>query len=116
MSARSSSLLYGVVHNAGSFLTSLHATDSISAVTFTISLWRSVTNPPVLHANAWSMFCFALQKHSCDKRLSSHSYLNKRTHFKLMRNFHVLMVKMITILKHRLMLLCHWLLIVLASF
>ena len=64
MPARSSSLLYGVVHNAGSFLTSLHATDSISAVTFTISLWRSVTNRPVVHANAWSMFCFALQTHS----------------------------------------------------
>ena len=63
--------------NAGSFLTSLHTIDSISAVTFTISLWRSVRNPPVLHVNAWSMLYFALQTHSCGKCLSSHPYLNK---------------------------------------
>ena len=63
--------------NAGSFLISLDTIDSISAVTFTISLWRSVTNPPVLHVNAWSMLYFALQTHSCGKCLSSHPYLNK---------------------------------------
>ena len=63
--------------NAGSFLTSLHTIDSISTVTFTISLWRSVTNPPVLHVNAWSMLHFALQIHSCGKCLSSHPHLNK---------------------------------------
>ena len=47
------------------------------AVTFTILLLQSVTNPPVLRVNAWSMLYFALQIHSCGKRLSSHSYLNK---------------------------------------
>ena len=77
MSARSSSSLPGVVLNAGSFHTSLHTIDSISAVTFTISLWRSVTNPPILHVNAWSMLYVALQTHLCGKRLSSHSYLDK---------------------------------------
>ena len=61
MSAQSSSLLSGLVLNAGSFLTSLHTIDSISAVTFTISLWQSVMNPPVLHVNAWSMLYFALR-------------------------------------------------------
>ena len=77
MLSRSSSLLSGVVLNAGSFLTSLHTTDSISAVTFIFLLWRSVTNPPVLHVHALSMLYFALQTHSCGKRLSSHRYLNK---------------------------------------
>ena len=77
MSAQSSSLLSGLVLNAGSFLTSLHTIDSISAVTFTISLWQSVMNPPVLHVNAWPMFYFALQTYSCGKRSSSHLYLNK---------------------------------------
>ena len=77
MSARSSSLLSGVVLNVGSFLTSLHTIDTISAVAFTISLWRSARNPPVLHFNAWSMLYFALQTQSSGKRLSSHPYLNK---------------------------------------
>ena len=71
MSVRNSSLLSGVALNAGSFFTSLYTIDSISAVTFTISLWRSVTNPPVLHVNIWSML------YSCGKLLSSHRYLNK---------------------------------------
>ena len=77
MSARFSSLLSSEVLNVGSFLTCLHTIDNISAVTFTISLWRSVTNPPVLHVNAWLMFYFALLTYSCGKRLSSHPYLNK---------------------------------------
>ena len=76
MSARSSSLLSGVVLHVGPFLTCLHTIDSISAVTFTLSLWRSVTNPPVLHVSVWSMLYFAFQTHSCGKRLSSHPYLN----------------------------------------
>ena len=40
MSAQSSLLLSGVVVN-----------DSVSAVIFIILLWRSVTDPPVLHVN-----------------------------------------------------------------
>ena len=55
----------------------MHTIDSISTVTFTISLWLSVTNPPVLHVNAWSILYFALQTHSCGIRLSSQPYLNK---------------------------------------
>ena len=102
MSARSSSLLSGVVHNFGSFLTSLHTIDSMSAVTFTISLWRRVTTPPVLHVNAWSMLHFALQTHSC---------LNKTTskNSRLVNENLSCLVKMIIILKHRLMLLYCWL-------
>ena len=65
------------------------------------------------------MLYFGLQTHSCGKRLSLHPYLNK-TASKNTRlaneDFHVLMVKMITILKHRLMLLYHGLLIVLVAF
>ena len=64
------------------------------------------------------MLHFGLQTHSCGKRLSLHPYLNKaaskNTHL-VNEDFHVLMVKMITILKHRLMLLYHWLLIVLVA-
>ena len=63
--------------NVGSFLTSLHTIDSISAVTLTMSLWQNVANPPVLHVNAWLMLHFPLQTHSCGKRLSSNPYLNK---------------------------------------
>ena len=59
------------------FLTSLHTIDSISAVTFIISLWQSVTNPPVLHVNAWSILYFALQIHSYGKRFSCYLYLSK---------------------------------------
>ena len=66
MSARSSLLLSGVVVN-----------DSVSAVIFIILLWRSVTDPPVLHVNEWSMLYFALQTHLCCKCLSSHPHLNK---------------------------------------
>ena len=76
MPAWISSLLSGVVL-IGSFITSLHTIDSIYAATFTISLWRSVTNPPVLHFSVWLMFYFALQTHFCGKRLNSHPYLNK---------------------------------------
>ena len=57
--------------------TSLHIIDSISAVTFIISLCRSVTNTPVLHVNAWLMLYFALQTHLCGKHLNSHPYHNK---------------------------------------
>ena len=57
-------LMSGVVLNVGSFLTSLLTIDGISAVTFTFSFM-------------WSMLYFALQVHSCGKRLSSYSYLYK---------------------------------------
>ena len=77
MSARSSLLLSGVVVNVGSFLTFLHTIDSVSAVIFIILLWRSVTDPPVLYVNEWSMLYFALQTHLCCKCLSSHPHLNK---------------------------------------
>ena len=66
MSAQSSLLLSGVVVN-----------DSVSAVIFIILLWRSVTDPPVLHVNEWSMLYFALQTHLCCKCLSSHPHFNK---------------------------------------
>ena len=68
------SLLSEEVLNVSS---SLHIIDSISGVIFTISLWQSATNPPVLHVNTWSMLCFALQTHSCSKRLICLAYLNK---------------------------------------
>ena len=76
---QTSSVLSGVLLNVGSFLTSLRTIDSISAVTFTISLWQSVTNSSVSHVKAWSMFHFPLQAHSCVKCLSSNPYLNKTT-------------------------------------
>ena len=77
MPARNSSLLSGVVLHVSFFLRSLHTIDSISAVTFIISLWQSVTNPPVLHVNAWSTLYFALQTHSYGKRFSCYPYLSK---------------------------------------
>ena len=118
MSARSSSLLSGVVLNVGSFLTSLDIIDGISAVTFTISLWWSVTNPLILHVNTWSMLYFALQTHSCGKHLSSHPYLNKTAskNSRLVNKIFSCFNGKDDILKHCLMLLYHWLLIVLESF
>ena len=60
ISAQSSSLLCVVVLNVGSFLTSFHTIDSISAMTFPISLWQSVANPSVFHVNMVDVaFCFA---------------------------------------------------------
>ena len=55
----------------------MHTIYGISSVTFAILLWRSVTNRPVCHINAWAMLHFTLQTHSCGKRLSFQQYLDK---------------------------------------
>ena len=60
-------------------LTPLYTIDKTSAVSFTISFWRSEANLPVLHVSAWSMLYFAFWTHFCGKCLCFHQYLSKNS-------------------------------------